>query len=58
MVRLRLVLITLLYQWGTKMKMAKMLVFDIDLANAVFEQYGIKVKWQSINWDMKETGIE
>lgn len=31
--------------------------FDIDLANAVFEQYGIKVKWQSINWDMKETEL-
>ncbi len=28
--------------------------FDIDLANAVFKEYGITVKWQSINWDMKE----
>lgn len=31
--------------------------FDIDLANAVFKEYGIKVKWQSINWDMKETEL-
>jgi polar amino acid transport system substrate-binding protein len=31
--------------------------FDIDLANAVFAEYGIKVKWQSINWDMKETEL-
>ncbi|MBM7641815.1 amino acid ABC transporter substrate-binding protein [Streptococcus loxodontisalivarius] len=31
--------------------------FDIDLANAVFAEYGITVKWQSINWDMKETEL-
>ena len=31
--------------------------FDIDLANAVFKEYGIKVKWQAINWDMKETEL-
>ncbi|MFS1664666.1 amino acid ABC transporter substrate-binding protein [Streptococcus sp. zg-JUN1979] len=31
--------------------------FDIDLANAVFEQYGIKVNWQPINWDLKETEL-
>ncbi|RGB46719.1 amino acid ABC transporter substrate-binding protein [Streptococcus gallolyticus] len=31
--------------------------FDIDLANAVFKEYGITVKWQSINWDMKETEL-
>ena len=31
--------------------------FDIDLANAVFEEYGIKVKWQPIDWDMKETEL-
>ena len=32
--------------------------FDIDLANAVFEEYGIKVKWQPIDWDMKETELQ
>ena len=31
--------------------------FDIDLANAVFKQYGITVKWQPINWDLKETEL-
>jgi len=32
--------------------------FDIDLANAVFEKYGIKVQWQAINWDLKETELK
>ena len=32
--------------------------FDIDLANAVFEKYGIKVEWQAINWDLKETELK
>lgn len=31
--------------------------FDIDLATAVFEQYGITVEWQSIDWDLKETEL-
>ncbi len=31
--------------------------FDIDLANAVFKEYGIKVNWQPIDWDMKETEL-
>ncbi|TWT16407.1 amino acid ABC transporter substrate-binding protein [Streptococcus sp. sy010] len=31
--------------------------FDIDLANALFESYGIQVKWQAINWDLKETEL-
>ncbi|TWT12029.1 amino acid ABC transporter substrate-binding protein [Streptococcus sp. sy004] len=31
--------------------------FDIDLANTLFESYGIKVKWQAINWDLKETEL-
>lgn len=31
--------------------------FDIDLANAIFEKYGITVKWQAINWDLKETEL-
>lgn len=32
--------------------------FDIDLANAVFEKYGITVEWQAINWDLKETELK
>ncbi|WEV60954.1 amino acid ABC transporter substrate-binding protein [Streptococcaceae bacterium ESL0729] len=31
--------------------------FDIDLASAVFEKYGIKVKMQPIEWSMKETEL-
>lgn len=31
--------------------------FDIELAEAVFAEYDIKVKWQPINWDMKETEL-
>ena len=31
--------------------------FDVDLAEAVFEKYGIAVNWQPINWDMKETEL-
>ena len=31
--------------------------FDTDLANAVFKEYGIEVKWQPIDWDMKETEL-
>ena len=32
--------------------------FDIDLATAVFQQYDIEVKWQPINWDLKETELK
>ncbi|MFC3928952.1 transporter substrate-binding domain-containing protein [Streptococcus caprae] len=32
--------------------------FDIDLANAVFEEYGITVNWQPISWDLKEQELE
>lgn len=32
--------------------------FDIDLANAVGEQLGVKVKFQPINWDSKELELE
>ena len=32
--------------------------FDIDLANAVFEQYGIKPTFQSIDWSMKENELD
>lgn len=31
--------------------------FDIDLATAVFDKYGITVNWQPIDWDMKESEL-
>lgn len=31
--------------------------FDIDLATAVFEKYGIAITWQPIDWDLKETEL-
>lgn len=31
--------------------------FDIDLATAVFDQYGVKIDWQPIDWDLKETEL-
>lgn len=43
---------------GFKDKSGKTTGFDIDLANAVFSEYGIKVKWQPINWDLKETELK
>lgn len=35
----------------------KYIGFDIDLAEAVFAEHGIKVNWQPINWDLKETEL-
>ena len=32
--------------------------FDIDLAQAVSEKLGIQIKFQPIDWDMKETGLQ
>ncbi|MEE3743603.1 amino acid ABC transporter substrate-binding protein [Streptococcus dysgalactiae] len=32
--------------------------FDIDLAKAVFKQYGITVNFQAINWDLKEAELK
>lgn len=43
---------------GFKDKSGRTTGFDIDLANAVFSEYGIKVKWQPINWDLKETELK
>ncbi|MGT2847421.1 amino acid ABC transporter substrate-binding protein [Streptococcus massiliensis] len=42
---------------GFELKNGQYAGFDIDLANAVFAEYGIKVKWQPIDWDMKETEL-
>ncbi|WEV54142.1 amino acid ABC transporter substrate-binding protein [Leuconostocaceae bacterium ESL0723] len=35
----------------------KIVGFDVDLANAVFKNLGIKVKWQPIDWSMKENEL-
>lgn len=43
---------------GFQDKSGKDVGFDIDLANSVFEKYGIKVEWQAINWDLKETELK
>lgn len=43
---------------GFKDKDGKDKGFDIDLANAVFKKYDIKVKWQPINWSMKEAELK
>ena len=39
---------------GFEQKNGQYVGFDIDLANAVFKEYGIKVNWQPIDWDMKD----
>ncbi|WLC98322.1 amino acid ABC transporter substrate-binding protein [Leuconostoc carnosum] len=38
-------------------KNGKLIGFDVDLANAVFKTMGITVKWQPIDWSMKETEL-
>lgn len=43
---------------GFKDESGKNTGFDIDLAKAVFKEYGIKVKFQPINWDLKETELK
>lgn len=43
---------------GFKAKDGSYQGFDIDLANAVFKSYGIKVKWQPINWSLKEQDLK
>ncbi|MGX7111452.1 amino acid ABC transporter substrate-binding protein [Gemella cuniculi] len=43
---------------GFQDKNGKNIGFDIDLANSVFEKYGITVDWQPINWDLKETELK
>lgn len=43
---------------GFEEKDGKYTGFDVDLANAVFKKYGIKVEWQAIDWDMKETELK
>ena len=39
---------------GFRDKDGKLTGFDIDLATAVFKEYGINVEFQPIDWSMKE----
>ncbi|MBO0448055.1 amino acid ABC transporter substrate-binding protein [Enterococcus sp. MJM12] len=43
---------------GFKDKKGNLVGFDIDLAKAVFKETGQKVKFQSIDWSMKETELD
>lgn len=43
---------------GFREKSGKLVGYDIDLAKAVFKQYGIKVDFQTIDWSMKETELK
>ena len=43
---------------GYRQKDGKLVGYDIDLARAVFKQYGIKVDFQPIDWSMKETELK
>ena len=43
---------------GFREKNGKLVGYDIDLAKAVFKQYGIKADFQPIDWNMKETDLE
>lgn len=42
---------------GFRDKNGKIIGFDVDLANAAFKAMGITVKWQPIDWSMKETEL-
>ncbi|WP_407887376.1 amino acid ABC transporter substrate-binding protein [Levilactobacillus sp. N40-8-2] len=42
---------------GFRQKSGKLVGYDIDLARAVFKQYGIKVDFQSIDWNMNVTEL-
>lgn len=42
---------------GFRDKNGQIVGFDVDLATAVFQTMGIKVKWQPIDWSMKETEL-
>ena len=43
---------------GFRQKNGKLVGYDVDLARAVFKQYGIKVDLQPIAWSMKETELK
>ncbi|MCZ2490745.1 amino acid ABC transporter substrate-binding protein [Dellaglioa carnosa] len=41
-----------------RQKDGKLVGYDVDLAKKVFEKYGIKVDFQTIDWSMKETELK
>lgn len=43
---------------GFKDEDGKIVGFDVDLAKAVFKEYGIKADFQPIDWSMKENELE
>ncbi|GCF93545.1 glutamine ABC transporter substrate-binding protein [Enterococcus florum] len=43
---------------GFKDEDGKIIGFDIDLATAVFEEYGVKPTFQPIDWSMKENELD
>ena len=43
---------------GFRNKAGKIIGFDIDLAKAVFDQYGIDIDFQPIDWSMKENELQ
>lgn len=42
---------------GFEDKSGEYVGFDVELATAVFDQYGISINWQPIDWDLKETEL-
>lgn len=42
---------------GFKDENGKIVGFDVDVANKAFSKMGYKVKFQAINWDMKESEL-
>ena len=43
---------------GFQNKAGEIIGFDIDLARAIFDLYGIQVDFQSIDWSMKENELQ
>ncbi|OJG73147.1 extracellular solute-binding protein [Enterococcus phoeniculicola] len=43
---------------GFKDESGKITGFDVELAKAIFDEYGITVNFQPIDWSMKETELE
>ena len=43
---------------GFREKNGQLVGYDVDLARAVFKQYGIKADFQTIDWSMKETELK
>lgn len=43
--------------FGFREKSGRLVGYDVDLARAVFKQYGIKVDFQTIDWSMKENEL-